>query len=94
MSKLIRYLIDLLYNQYIFEHMPLSHIETIHAQPCIFAFEKYSRLAHFPSTYDSVFTYADICPFMHAYSCQILQIKIKDAQLNLDFRETTNNFLY
>ena len=30
MSRLIRYLTDLLYKQYILEHMPLSHTEIMH----------------------------------------------------------------
>lgn len=79
MSKLIRYLIDLLYKQYLFEQIPLSHTETIHGEPFSFEFEKYSRLAHFPSIYNSMFTYAVIHPFIHAEDCQILQIKIQDA---------------
>lgn len=66
MSRLIRHLIDLLYTQYIFEHMPLSRTEITHAQPCSFAFEKNTQLAHFLSMYYSMFTCADICPFMHA----------------------------
>lgn len=79
MSKLIRYLVDLPYKQYLFEQIALSHTETIHVEPFSFEFEKYSRLAHFPNIYNSVFTYAVIHPFMHAEGCQILQIKIQDA---------------
>lgn len=66
MSKLIRYLINLLYKQYLFEHSPLPRTETIHAEPFIFEFEKYSRLAYFPNIHYSMFTYADTHPFIYA----------------------------
>ena len=65
MSRLIRYLIDLLYKQYILEHMPLSHTEIIHAQPCSFAFEKNTQLAHFLSMYYSVY----LCRYLSFRAC-------------------------
>lgn len=93
MSKLIRYLIDFLYKQYLFEQIPLPHTETIHVEPFSFEFEKYSRLAHFPSIYNSMFTYAVI---LSIHACRGLpDFANKDTGCLVKFKfQINNNFLY